>query len=202
MGSPLLPVITNLFMDKPEKKAISTAQLKFSFLIRYTNCFTIWPHGKDTLTEFLSHINSIHSKYNSHQRQRQTTAFHSQIFSKRRKTQLLHTQKTHIHKQILTRTVPLPNCVATICSEYRALHLLNMKDKKEEIDILKETLFLNGYTSLDINRPINKKDNTEPKKKHVSTLKLPYTVWPRLECAGQVLSLIHIQMCIRDRFHS
>ena len=50
-------------MDNLEKQAITRAQLKAFLWIRYIDdCFVIWPHGKDTLTEFLTHINSIHAK--------------------------------------------------------------------------------------------------------------------------------------------
>jgi hypothetical protein len=51
MGSPLSPVMANLFMEEFEKKVfIATATLKPGF----------WFHGLDSLQKFLDHINSLH----------------------------------------------------------------------------------------------------------------------------------------------
>ena len=63
MGSPLSPVIANLFTDNLEKKAINTSQLQPSLWISYVvDCFAIWPHIKDILTAFLTHKKNINSK--------------------------------------------------------------------------------------------------------------------------------------------
>ena len=58
MGSPLLPIITNLFMEYIEEKAITTALLKPSLWIRYVDdTFDIWPHGSAPLKIFHEHLN-------------------------------------------------------------------------------------------------------------------------------------------------
>ncbi|XP_072392054.1 uncharacterized protein [Diabrotica undecimpunctata] len=63
MGSPLSPVIANLFMQDIEERAIRTAEYKPKLWLRYVDdTFIIWTHGVDKLTAFLEYINSIHPK--------------------------------------------------------------------------------------------------------------------------------------------
>jgi hypothetical protein len=56
MGSPLVPVVANIYMEHFEKQAISSAVKKPARW--YT--FVVWPHGEDELQGFLEHLNSIH----------------------------------------------------------------------------------------------------------------------------------------------
>ena len=61
MGSPLSPVMANLFMEEFEKKALATATLKPGFRFRYVDdTLSSWSHGLDNLQKFLDHINSLH----------------------------------------------------------------------------------------------------------------------------------------------
>jgi hypothetical protein len=61
MGSPLSPVIANLFMEWFEKKALDTCAKKPTLWLRYVDdTFVIWPHGKEELQKFLQHLNSLH----------------------------------------------------------------------------------------------------------------------------------------------
>ncbi|XP_042202441.1 uncharacterized protein LOC121852537, partial [Callorhinchus milii] len=61
MGSPLSPVVANIFMEKFETDAIQTATLRPTLWKRYVDdTFVIWPHGRPALDQFLDHINSIH----------------------------------------------------------------------------------------------------------------------------------------------
>ena len=63
MGSPLSPVIANLFMKDFKKKAIEQATHKPVCRFRYVDdTFVIWTHGQEKLTEFLNHLNRLHNK--------------------------------------------------------------------------------------------------------------------------------------------
>ena len=63
MGSPLSPIVTNIFMEGLEVMTISTADLQPKLWKRYVDdTFVIWPHGRDSLDEFLQHINSLHDR--------------------------------------------------------------------------------------------------------------------------------------------
>ena len=60
MGSPLSPIVTNLFMEKFERKALDSYPLKPSRWKRYVDDMNVvWPHGEDELRKFLTHLNSI-----------------------------------------------------------------------------------------------------------------------------------------------
>ncbi|XP_046397983.1 uncharacterized protein LOC124164734 [Ischnura elegans] len=61
MGSPLSPVVANLFMEKFEAEAINTYDKKPKKWLRYVDdTFIIWPHGTEELDRFLNHLNSRH----------------------------------------------------------------------------------------------------------------------------------------------
>ena len=60
MGSPLSPVLADLYMESFETMAIEKAVQPPSLWLRYVDdTFVIWPHGRDTLNDFLSHLNSL-----------------------------------------------------------------------------------------------------------------------------------------------
>ena len=57
MGSPLSPVVANIFMEHFEDKAINSAPEKPQQWRRYVDdTHFIWPHGKDKLGDFLTHM--------------------------------------------------------------------------------------------------------------------------------------------------
>ena len=61
MGSPLSPVIANLFMEKFEADALSSSEYQPVCWLRYVDdTFVIWPHGKEALEYFHEHLNNIH----------------------------------------------------------------------------------------------------------------------------------------------
>ncbi|GJQ73674.1 hypothetical protein Trydic_g14012 [Trypoxylus dichotomus] len=65
MGSPLSPVIANIFTEASEHEAIESSRMKPKCWYRYVDdIFVIWPHGPRTLEEFLQHINKQHVNVN------------------------------------------------------------------------------------------------------------------------------------------
>ena len=60
MGSPLSPVLADLYMEFFETMAIETAQQRPSLFDRYVDdTFVIWSLGRESLEGFFSHINSL-----------------------------------------------------------------------------------------------------------------------------------------------
>ena len=58
MGSPLSPIIANLFMEDLEQRAIQSAPLQPKLWVRYVDdTFVIWTHGKEELRAFHEHLN-------------------------------------------------------------------------------------------------------------------------------------------------
>ena len=61
MGSPLSPVIANIYMEHLEETALQTAPLQPTLRLRYVDdTFAIWLHGQDELEHLHSHINQQH----------------------------------------------------------------------------------------------------------------------------------------------
>jgi hypothetical protein len=61
MGSPLSPLMANLFMEWFEEQAQDTASLKPKLWLRYVDdVYCLWQHGRDSLSGFLDHLNGIH----------------------------------------------------------------------------------------------------------------------------------------------
>jgi hypothetical protein len=58
MGSPLSPVLCNIFMEELEEKAISTFETKPKIWKRYVDdIFFIWPGNYHSIEEFHTHLN-------------------------------------------------------------------------------------------------------------------------------------------------
>ena len=61
MGSPLSPIVANLYMESFENKAPSSTRLTPTVWRRYVDdTFVLWPHGADQLEEFHAHLNNQH----------------------------------------------------------------------------------------------------------------------------------------------
>ena len=59
MGSPLSLVVANLYMEAFEKYTIESFPLKPKWWKRFVDDTNInWPHGKESLKEFLGYLNS------------------------------------------------------------------------------------------------------------------------------------------------
>jgi hypothetical protein len=60
MGSPLYPVVSNIFMETFEQLTLTIAQQKPKMWPRYVDhTFVVWPHGPVRLQEFLDHLNNL-----------------------------------------------------------------------------------------------------------------------------------------------
>ena len=61
MGTKLAPSYANLFMTKFEDKYIYTYPLHPQLWKRFIDdIFLIWPHGMNSLTKFIEHLNTVH----------------------------------------------------------------------------------------------------------------------------------------------
>ena len=59
MGSPLSPIVANLFMENFENKVIESYPLKLKLWKRYVDDTNVlWPYGEQELNKFFEHLNS------------------------------------------------------------------------------------------------------------------------------------------------
>ena len=62
MGSPLSPIVANIFLEDFEARALETSPWKPKMWCRYVDdVFVIWPHRDQQLEEFHHHLNKLNS---------------------------------------------------------------------------------------------------------------------------------------------
>ncbi|GJQ80733.1 hypothetical protein Trydic_g9328 [Trypoxylus dichotomus] len=60
MGSPLSPVLSNIYMEEFERIAMYSYELKPKMCVRYVDdTFVIWAHGEEEINGFLQHLNGL-----------------------------------------------------------------------------------------------------------------------------------------------
>ncbi|GJQ86455.1 hypothetical protein Trydic_g10362 [Trypoxylus dichotomus] len=60
MGSPLSPVLSNIYMEEFERRAMDSYELKPKMWLRYVDdTFVIWPHGEEEINGLLQHLNGL-----------------------------------------------------------------------------------------------------------------------------------------------
>jgi len=189
MGSPLSPTIANIFMEDFEIKALATARLKPSLWVRYVDdTFTIWPYGKEKLTEFINHLNSITPgiKFTYEIENKGQLPFLDVLVSRNKNGSLSTSvyRKTTCsdlylnaescnpksHKDSVLRTLVL-----------RAVtHSSNKKSLGKELIHLNQVATLNGYSKWDVTRnlrwarKITKKGYQKNNKKDTRKAVIPY----------------------------
>ena len=101
MGTKLAPSYANLFMTKFEKSHVYTYQLQPTQWKRFIDdIFMIWPHGMDSLLEFLEHLNTVHPtiKFTSTISQTEVSFLDLKIYIRGDKLHTrLHTKSTDRH---------------------------------------------------------------------------------------------------------
>ena len=61
MGSPLSPIVANLYIESFERKALTTAPARPRLWIQYVDdTFVLWSHSDELLEELHDHLNQQH----------------------------------------------------------------------------------------------------------------------------------------------
>lgn len=182
MGSPLSPAVASIFMEHLEEKILNSSQLKPKCWLRYVDdVFVVWPHGRQTLDEFLEHANRQHRniQFTMELEENNTLPFLDVLVEKRngdiqfkvyRKPthtdRYLHATSHHHPKQKRGLMNTLVHRAKTICSEN---HL------QSELDHLRGALIDNGYRPREIERALHRNPTPRQEREQaVARVCIPY----------------------------
>lgn len=184
MGSPLSPVIANLFMEDLEIRAIQTAPLKPKLWLRYVDdTFVIWTHGREHLNSFLDHLNSIHNKikFTMEVETDDQLPFLDVLVKKKQGGTLGHTvyrKPTHTDRYLNAAShhhpAQLNSVVKTLMT--RSQRLADVDHIDEKMSSLQKALMKNGFSRYTIQksqqptRPRTQEESEKP----VAKAYLPY----------------------------
>lgn len=185
MGSPLSPIIANLFMEDFEIRALENAVHKPKLWLRYVDdTFVIWSHGVDKLKTFLEYLNNIHPsiQFTMEVEVQGQLPFLDILVIKKPNGALGHTvyrKPTHTNRYLNAHShhhpAQLQSVVNTLIS--RSQRLADQEHRDTEIATIRNTLIANGYTPNTINRTMRNNDKTKREKKNENTTSkafLPY----------------------------
>ena len=165
MGSPLSPIVMNIYMERFEKITSQSARLGPKHWFRYVDdTFEVWPHGKATLNPFLDHLNSIYDyiqftteeENNNNQiafldisMTRENNRLSSTVFRKKTHTDRYLNYQSHHHPRVLNGVV---TCLAN-----RAHNICDMESKEKEVYHLRQAFQAKGYPLKVIEPPLKEK---------------------------------------------
>ena len=153
MGGPLSPVVANFFMEWFEKTALDTAPKRPKNWFRYVDdTFVVWQHGKDSLLEFLAHLNNIHSniKFTMEIESNNKLPFLDVLVYKKETGDLGHSvyrKPTHTDRYLNANSNHHPSQKRALIKTlvHRAKTISDDETLKSELFHLSEALKSNGY---------------------------------------------------------
>ncbi|XP_046391246.1 uncharacterized protein LOC124159465 [Ischnura elegans] len=164
MGSPLSPAIANLFMEDFEERALESAPLHRKHFFGYVDdAFIVWPHGSESLTDFLAHMNSVHPniKFTTETEKDNRLPFLDILIEQRAdgsRGHSMYRKPTHKDLYLNGRSHHHPaqknGVLRTLI--HRAKAVSDAEHLKSEIDHLRTTFRSNGFTEGDIKMTLKK----------------------------------------------
>jgi hypothetical protein len=208
MGSPLSPVICNMYMEDLEEKAMSTFHVKPHIMLRYVDDkFYEWPEDLCPVKDFFDHLNqqSPHIQFTMETEQegiapfldvkviKSNGKFTTEVYRKKTDSGLYLQYDSNHPKPVKNGIV---NTLLHRAETHSTLNVANVR----EVELVKKTLVRNKYPKRLVenieNKRKNKKDEGE-KIKPDGTLIIPYIA--RL---GETISRIAKKINIRMVFTS
>jgi hypothetical protein len=155
MGSPLSPVIANIYMEDFEERALKNSLLKPKLWLRYVDdILIVWPHSNSDLELFLEFLNNIEPtiQFTYEKEENGSLPFldvlltrspnntiQTTVYRKPTHTnQYLHATSCHHPQQKLNVLKTLYNRATSVCSSESTL--------KSEMNTLKSIAHSNGFT--------------------------------------------------------
>jgi hypothetical protein len=185
MGSPLSPIVANLFIEKFENKALELYPLKPSRWKRYVDdTITKWPHGKEELNKFFEHLNGISDdiKVTMELEKNKSILFLDVLVAKKHDGTLGHIvfrKKTHTDNYLHIDSHHHPSHKIGVLNtlDLRATRISHKDHLEQEMAHLTRVFKSIGYGEKKINNVIKKNERrTRPQSNKNSNMKayLPY----------------------------
>ena len=164
MGSPLSPAVANFFMEDFEEKALNSAPLRPKFFFRYVDdTFIVWPHGRDTLDQFLGHMNSRHPNiiFTMEIEQDGRLPFLDILITRRKNGILGHSvyrkpTNTNLYLNGSSHHHPSQRSAVLTTLFHRARSISDKSSLPSEIRFLKRTFVQNGYSGHQISMALKR----------------------------------------------
>jgi hypothetical protein len=212
MGSPISPVVANIFMEEFERKALSSAAKKPSLWLRYVDdTFVIWPHGRPDLDRFLEHLNGQHPsiQFTMETEENGRIPFLDVMVEKKTDGSFGHSvyrKKTHTDRYLHAASHHHPSQKAGLIKTlvHRAKTISDQDSIRREKDHLVEALHKNGYRKeLVLNRTLwndNKDKEKESKEGPPQEKPAAYAAVPYVAGTTERIARILTKHNVKTRF--
>ena len=206
MGSPLSPIIANLYMENFEQRALEIYSLKPKVWIRYVDdTFVVWPHGEEALNNFQTHLNRQHQSIQfTREDERENELPFLDVLVKRigRKVDTsVYRKVTHMDRYIHYTSHHHPKALSgTIkCLKNRADCVCDAGSRMKELEHLKRVFQANGYPRKLIQSTLNQPPHVPRAHDPVQTMDSEPQTKPKTLCLPYVRHLSEeIQRLCRD----
>ena len=156
MGSPLSPVLADMFMEVFESTALDTADHRPSTWLRYVDdTFVIWPHGPQHLQGFLDHLNNLHPniKFTMDQEEGNSIPFLDVKVSRQPDGSLGHAvyrKPTHTDRYLHSASFHHPRIKSSVnrALVQRSHKICDQEHIQEELKHISRALKRNGYRQI------------------------------------------------------
>ncbi|XP_071792712.1 uncharacterized protein [Asterias amurensis] len=155
IGFPISPVLAYIFMEEFESSSLLTADLRPSLWLRYVDdTFVVWPHGQDSLHEFLQYLNQQHSsiKFTMEQEHSGKLPFLDVLITRNQDGTLHHSiyrKPTHTDRYLHQRSFHHPAIKSSVnrALVQRAYTICDPDSLQHELQHITTSLQRNGYNA-------------------------------------------------------
>ena len=209
MGSPLSPVLANIFMEHFEQNALANSALVPKLWKRYVDdIFAVWSHGKEHLNKFLSYLN-IHPsiKFTIEQENDQLSlSFLDIALTRNPDGSLNHSvyrKPTHTDRYLNYRSFHHPQIKSSVCKTLvnRAYNVCDKESVNKELAHLNVVLQQNGFP-IDMISLTPPPPRSDKKQEFSHSVSIPY-VGPASHQIERILasSSIKVYHCFSQKIY-